>query len=202
MPLLLTAFGPFGQLEVNPSELVLEQLERSGGLPGDVVTARLPTEFAASEAKLRALIEELSPEAIVLLGVAAGAGGVRLERVARNLDDSEAPDQAGDAPSRRRIAEEGPASYASTLPLEAMREALQRESIAVELSEDAGSYVCNHAFYVARHELERRGEARPCGLIHLPLTEEVAPAAGVPRLSVATEAAAVLCCLETIARHP
>ena len=44
--------------------------------------------------------------------------------------------------------------------------AVAAEGLPVEISLSAGAYLCNAAFYLARHALEERGT--PCGFLHLP----------------------------------
>ena len=70
---------------------------------------------------------------------------------------------------------QGPAAYFSTLPLEALHDALEREGLPVEYSLSAGGYLCNAAFYLARHALGAR--AVPCGFVHMPPTPDLACAA-------------------------
>jgi pyrrolidone-carboxylate peptidase len=63
----------------------------------------------------------------------------------------------------------------------------------VAISNHAGAYLCNHVFYVARHFLEQRGRAVPCGFIHLPQASDDEP--GLP-LAVLMDA--VNCCLDSL----
>jgi pyroglutamyl-peptidase len=87
-----------------------------------------------------------------------------------NLDDASIPDNAGVLKSGELIESDGPAAYWSTLPLERFYHALALENIPVSFSNHAGTYLCNHVFYVARHETA----APPilCGFIHVPLIDE------------------------------
>src|SRR5262249_3733936 len=85
-----------------------------------------------------------------------------------NLDDARIPDNAGESVNGRRIVEDGPVGYWSTLPLEKMEQALKAREIPVEFSNHAGAYLCNHAFFAARHEMEVNSKQTPCGFIHVP----------------------------------
>jgi len=196
MRIVLTGFNPFGGLEVNPSAVVVERLAAAPPPGVELAAAVLPTEYAAADARLAALLAAAPPAALLALGVARGSAEVRLERFALNLDDSE-PDNAGDAPRGRVIAPEGPAAYRSTLPLEALHAALAAEGFPVALSNHAGTYLCNHVFYRARHELARQGSAAPCGLIHLP--ESAAGEAPPGMLSLEGAVRVVGRCLEVLA---
>ena len=94
----------------------------------------------------------------------------------------------------------GPIGYWSTLPLDAMLQALKERDIPAIISNHAGAYVCNHVFYTARREIERLGWETPCGFIHVPLMTEqgVTPPAPGASLPLATMVDAVECCLSVL----
>ena len=135
----------------------------------NLVTEVLPTEYGEAENRIRKLIREFRPQVIVGLGVAAGAQRIHLERLALNLDDSDEPDNSGEIRVGRLIREKGPAAYWSTFPLPCLREALCKLGIPASISNHAGTFVCNHIFYVARHEVVRLHIRARCGFIHVPL---------------------------------
>jgi pyroglutamyl-peptidase len=166
MKILLTGFNRFGTLRDNPSQRVVEAIIRRkmAGLTAEV----LPTEFIAAGKRIRDLIRQLQPDWIICLGVAQGIPAIHLERVALNLDDTELPDNAGHVHAAKRIVKDGPLAYESTLPIEEMRDRLQQRGIPAAISNHAGTFVCNHVFYVARHEVERLALGARCGFIHLP----------------------------------
>jgi len=200
--ILLTGFNRFGNLEVNPSQLVVERIARRMRSRGraDVVTVVLPTEFAASGVRIQELIRDLRPQAVVSLGVAERLSSIALEWVARNLDDAEIADNTGDLRQRRPIIPDGPTEYQSTLPLERLCNALRARDIPFCTSRDAGNYVCNHVFYVACHTIAEEHLAARCGFIHLPLLSENTDNVRVPasELSLSTLVDAVERILETL----
>lgn len=208
MKVLLTGFGPFPGVDVNPSALVVEalaeslecatqaQLARSGM---QLFTEVLPVAYAEAGERIRGLLTELRPDAALMLGVAPRLDRLALERVALNLDD--APDRAdntGDAPDGRAIAADGPLAYVSTLPLITLRDRLSAEGIAVTISNHAGAYLCNHVFYVARHTAEQTGAAPACGFIHIPMPRELQPEGPGSAFSLADLAAAIQRCIEIV----
>jgi pyroglutamyl-peptidase len=201
--ILVTGFEPFDGHDRNPSQQIVEALARSTACQrrGDLIPEILPTEFGAAGERIVALIREHRPDAVVSLGLAASAAAIRLERVALNLDDSARPDNAGDLASGRTIDPAGPIGYWSTLPIDAMLRALRERDIPAVISNHAGAYVCNHAFYTARREIERLGTDIPCGFIHLPLMAEqdATPPPGGATLPLATMIDAVECCLGVLA---
>ncbi|MGH9787012.1 MAG: pyroglutamyl-peptidase I, partial [Terriglobia bacterium] len=164
----------------------------------DLLAEVLPTEFGAADRRIRQLIRKLRPAAVLCLGIAPQRDKISLERVALNLDDDSLPDNAGRRRAGRRIVPRGPVAYWSTLPLERVRKQLERRKIPVSYSNHAGAYLCNHVFYVARHEIERLGNRAPCGFVHVPPAlkqSKQAKARGIP-LSKMVEA--VECCLEVL----
>ncbi len=193
MTLLLTGFEPFGDLTVNSSRQVVERL---AALRPDLITAILPTEYAESARRVRALIALHRPDAVVCLGVAQSRAAINLERVALNVDDAPLADNSGDFAAGRVIAADGPVAYWSTLPLDAMLSALLVRDIPAVISNHAGAYVCNHVFYSARHGLEQGGLTVPCGFIHLPALRETSDSTvGLP-LDLIVDAVAV--CLDVV----
>ena len=94
----------------------------------------------------------------------------------------------------------GPAAYLSTLPVAAMVASLERAGIPSEVSNSAGTYVCNHVFYRVMHDLARRGRDLPAGFVHLPYAHEQVrgkPGA-IPSLAAATLVSAVTVCLQSL----
>jgi pyroglutamyl-peptidase len=192
MRILLTSFTTFGDHHVNPSRLAVEALD---GHHADVITAVLPVEYSGAEARIRALIARHEPDAILMLGLAARRGAINLERFALNIDDAPLPDNAGVAAAGRPIVADGPPAYTSTLPLPSLLDALQAKGIPAVISNHAGTYVCNHVFYVARHLIEQTGSQIPCGFVHVP---QIASEDDQPGLPLAALIEAVECCLDAL----
>ena len=167
--LLLTGFDPFDGAKSNPSWEAASALD--GRIVGGhrIVARQLPTEFDASLRVLRSAIRETAPSLVVSLGLAGGRRELSLERVAINVDDARIPDNAGAQPIDTSIAARGPAAYFSTLPIKAMLAALHKHDIPAQVSQTAGTYVCNHVFYGLMHALRRKRGVRG-GFIHVPAT--------------------------------
>lgn len=160
-PVLVTAFGPFPGHPVNPSEVVVDALAGDE----DVVCHVLDVSYRRAPEQLDALVRMVDPAAVVCLGVAAGATGVRVESAAGNRDTSTRPDVDGVVGAGRRI-DTGPRWLATRLDVAAIGAALAAVDLPVERSQDAGGYVCNHLF---RHVLTSVDLLdRPAGLVHVP----------------------------------
>ena len=200
MKILLTGFEPFGPVRGNPSEQIVRRIAaqaRSRG-DGDLLAEILPTEFSAAEKRIRQLIRKFRPGAVLCLGVAPKREKISLERVALNLDDDLLPDNAGRLRAGRRIIPRGPAAYWSTLPLERIRKQLDRRGVSVSYSNHAGTYLCNHVFYVARHETERMENRATCGFLHVPPVRRRSKNRKQRGIALSTMVEAVECCLEVL----
>ena len=165
---LVTGFGPLGDVDVNPSETVVRALAADPAPNGGVLaTAVLPTAYGRAGRRIRELLLAERPDACLLLGVAQGAEALRLETIARNRADSLAPDVEGQVAAGLNAVEGGPPAYLATLPVARMRERLRGRGVAAVLSYDAGGYVCNHVFYLAAHTAAAAGRIA-CGFVHVP----------------------------------
>ena len=180
---LLTGFDAFGGQALNPSSLAVHALRGRRIAGHRVVTAELPTAFDSAPARLRALIETHRPALVVCVGQAGGRAAISLERVAINLIDARIADNALAQPVDEPVVPGAPAAYFSTLPLKAMLAALQRDGLAAEVSQTAGTFVCNQVFYALMHALAtRRGWGRlRGGFIHVPWL----PEQGTPSMPLA-----------------
>ncbi len=183
---LLTGFDAFGGESSNPSWEAVSQLESESIAGHRIVARRLPVAFGVALQVLHDAIDELEPALVVCVGQAGGRAQLSLERVAINLDDARIPDNAGVAPIDEAVVADGPAAYFTTLPIKAMLCALHEAGIPAEVSQTAGTYVCNHAFYGLMHALRSRTATRG-GFIHIPYSPaQAARHAGAPSLSTAT----------------
>jgi len=196
---LLVGFNEFLDWKVNPARIVVETIRADRALATEVglIAEVLPTEFEAAGSRATQLITEHRPDVVIVVGMAAGRAGISLERVALNLDDSEKPDNAGRTPRGSRIVAEGPLAYWSTLPLQQLVQTLAGRGIPAQITNFAGTFVCNHTFYTARHTIESLKHKAACGLVHIPLMSEHLDGSQLqfPSLSRAQLTLAVSTCL-------
>ena len=172
-PLLLTGFDPFGGDAVNPSWLVARALHGQRSAGRTVVAAQLPTVFGAAQEQLQALLALHRPALVLCLGQAGGRATLSVERVAINLIDARIPDNQGAQPLDAPVAPDGPAAYFASLPVKALRRAVQQAGLPCEVSQTAGTFVCNAVFYGLMHQLATG--AAPLargGFVHVPWLPE------------------------------
>ncbi|MDP3833688.1 MAG: pyroglutamyl-peptidase I [Hydrogenophaga sp.] len=180
--ILLTGFEAFGGATLNPSWLAVQALQGRQMLGHRVVAAQLPTVFDASLRELNALLLQHRPALVICVGQAGGRGALSLERVAINVNDAPIADNAGEQPVDTPVVRRAPAAYFTGLPIKAMRAALQREGIAAEVSQTAGTFVCNHVFYGLMRTLATKRELRHTrgGFVHVPWL----PEQGTPHMAL------------------
>jgi pyroglutamyl-peptidase len=168
MKAVVTGFEPFGEHAENPSRLMVRRLAGEGVTGIDLVTAELPTVFDRAEADIRRLLDAHRPDLLLSIGVASNRTVISIERIGLNLDDTALPDNAGVATEARPIVAGGPLALQATLPVLAMRAAIGRLGLPVEVSNHAGTYVCNHVLYAALHHAGAKGYATRIGFLHVP----------------------------------
>jgi pyroglutamyl-peptidase len=170
MKVLLTGFEPFGGLDRNPSQEIVELIAmREFGKSISVHVETLKTEYIRSAQRITEVMDAFQPDVVLGLGVAVETDTVRLERFARNVNDSPKVDNAGELRRGERIAADGPDAYASGLPLHELQATLSAKHPRVVISHDAGAFVCNHVFYTASHYAKKVLSRPACGFIHVPL---------------------------------
>jgi len=167
---LLTGFDAFGGESINPSWQAVQSLHGRRVAGHLMVAAQLPTVFVASLPELARLMQLHRPAMVICVGQAGGRAALSLERVAINVNDARIADNAHAQPVDTPVVAGAPAAYFSTLPIKAMLQALQHESIPAEVSQTAGTFVCNHVFYGLMHQLATQAAFKQTrgGFIHVP----------------------------------
>ncbi|EKO3846944.1 TPA: pyroglutamyl-peptidase I [Vibrio harveyi] len=179
---LITGFEPFGGESINPA---LEAVKRLNGRKldgGEVVMCQVPvTRYESIEAVIES-IELHQPDIVITVGQAAGRTAITPERVAINVDDFRIPDNSGHQPIDEPVIPGGPDAYFTTLPIKAITRALQQENIPCQVSNTAGTFVCNHLFYGVQHYL--RDKSVRHGFVHIPLLPEQDSSGNQPTMSL------------------
>jgi pyroglutamyl-peptidase len=154
--LLVTGFGPFLDVDENPSATLAQHC----GLP----FAILPVSYRAVDAWMDEL-DAASFDALLMIGVAAKSEKLRLETVARN-EAGLKPDIDG------LVLGPGPFDAAAEFQLASslwQSAGLTMDTDSWSISTDAGNYLCNYTFFRA---LQRWPE-KDIGFLHVPRFEAV-----------------------------
>ncbi|WP_168166042.1 pyroglutamyl-peptidase I family protein [Bosea sp. PAMC 26642] len=166
MDLLVTGFGPFPHVRVNPTttlaKAVASRLARSGL---DARALVVETSYSGGLPTLRKRLAKARPRAVLMLGLAARARFVRVELFARGHSSRLHPDKTGGTPAGRL-------QGAPALPLrttgnpQGALAMLRRSGIATQLSASAGRYLCDACYAAALSDT--KGTATPVLFVHVP----------------------------------
>ncbi|MHB2169738.1 pyroglutamyl-peptidase I [Alsobacter sp. R-9] len=181
--LLVTGFGPYPKVRVNPTGVIARRLGASRRLArlGIAVTAQvLETSYAAAGAAVPPLIAAVEPDACLHLGLAPRERVIRIETRGENRTRRLSPDVRGRRPASLKLRPEAPAALRGTPRAAALLAGLRRQGLPARLSQDAGAYLCNAMYFWSLDEARRAGRDRPVVFVHLPWP---APAAGTRKLS-------------------
>lgn len=182
MKILLTAFDPFANEKINPTLEVFKKLE-DNILNAQIIKLKLPTIFDKSSKILEEKIKEIKPDFILSLGQAGGRSKITVERVAINVDDASIKDNAGEKPIDQKIRIDGKNAYFSTLPIKAIVEEIKKAGIPAEISNSAGTFVCNHIMYEGLYFAEKYGNIK-AGFIHIPFLPEQVIDKDMPSMNI------------------
>lgn len=173
MKVLITGFEPFGGEAVNASgaavNLLPDQIAKV-----EVIKAIIPTAGKAAMDQIKLLVRQHKPDVILSVGQAAGRSAITIERVGINVDDYRIPDNQQEQPIDQPIAENGPDAYLCQLPIKRMIRSIREVHIPAELSNTAGTFVCNHVCYATAHFLKQEGLPAKSGFLHVPLLKQQA----------------------------
>jgi len=149
-----------------------------------VVSRCLPTAFGHALQALAQHVDTCQPDIVIAFGQAGGRSAISLERVAINCDDARIPDNVGNQPIDRRIYAHAQNAYFSALPIKASMHALLQAGIPAEISNTAGTFVCNHLFYGLMHMASERPGMK-AGFVHIPyLPEQAVHHPGAPSMDL------------------
>ncbi|MFD1928423.1 pyroglutamyl-peptidase I [Sporosarcina siberiensis] len=199
--LLLTGFEPFLKFTINPTMQIAEELH------GEVIGAYkihsqvLSVDFESSGKQLLKHIEKIQPDAVVSLGLAGGRYKITPERIAINVKDGE-PDNEGNRPVDEIIRENGKDGYMSTLPVRMMVNRLLEIGLPAEVSNSAGTYLCNNVMYEALHYAATQKPSMKSGFLHIPASHELAVQNGrIPSWSHADLKKGVTACIQVLSEN-
>ena len=170
MKIIVTGFDPFGGEKINPSIECVKALPEVEGV--ELIRLELPTVFKESAKRLNEVINEVKPDAVLSVGQAGGRPGITMERIAINVDDARIPDNISQQPIDETIQTKGAAAYFSTLPIKRIVKAIREAGIPVEVSNSAGTFVCNHIMYQALFAATKADKPFKAGFMHIPFIPE------------------------------
>ena len=170
MKIIVTGFDPFGGETINPSIECVKALPEIEGV--ELIRLELPTVFKESAKRLNEVINDVKPDAVLSVGQAGGRPGITMERIAINVDDARIPDNISQQPIDETIQTEGEAAYFTTLPIKRIVKAIREAGIPAEVSNSAGTFVCNHIMYQSLFAATKADKPFKAGFMHIPFIPE------------------------------
>jgi len=186
--ILLTGFGPFGSVVDNPTARLAKVFDGETVADRQIVGVPLPTSFARAPRLIAETLAGDKFDAVLMLGVAVSAHALRIERFARRRSAVRGEDVDGALPGPLS----GPEVLPVTIDVDAMEEALTL--VGCEVSDDAGSYVCNHTLYSTLSSA--RGPR--VGFLHVPPDDRTLAAIPANAFRIETLARAVQAALSVV----
>ena len=194
---LVTGFGAFGTTPTNPAKLTAEALDGRVIAGRTVVSRIVPNVYFESITAAQQAIAEVQPELVIMLGEYGGRSLITVERLAQNLNDCGRYGLADNADvelTGEPTVPGGPAAYYATTPIHSMVLAMRAAGVPADVSDAAGTFVCNHLMYGVLHHIATEELPIRAGWIHLPQLPSVAALdrnLGAPSMSVQTSVAGV-----------
>ena len=189
--LLITGFDPFGGATVNPSWQAVSRLpDRVGEF--ELCKLEIPTVYDLATRVVLEKAAEFNPDVILCVGQAGGRDSITPERIGVNIRDARISDNAGNQPRGEFVAEDGPAAYFATVPVEKMVQAIEASGIKSTVSNSAGAFVCNDTLYGILHHFA--GTRVRCGFIHVPyIPQQGNPSMELEQITAGLQAAIEAC---------
>jgi len=194
MKIIVTGFDPFGGETINPSIECVKALPEIEGV--ELIRLELPTVFKESAKRLNEVINDVKPDAVLSVGQAGGRAGITMERIAINVDDARIPDNISQQPIDEAIQLDGEAAYFTTLPIKRIVKAIREAGISAEVSNSAGTFVCNHIMYQALFAATKADKPFKAGFMHIPFIPD--QTTDKPSLPLEESTKAVQIAIETI----
>jgi len=176
--LVVTGFGPFGDVTSNPTAMIIHELKQlksqdlCQSFPVQILGV-LEVSITGVEKFLestRYLFSTGAPRCFIHLGVDSGSKGFKLERKSFNNSNFRIPDALGHQPESCKIdnSQELDSPLCCSFDIEAALQTLQGEGFNVSASDDPGRYLCNYVYYRSSQVATR------CVIfIHCPPFEEI-----------------------------
>lgn len=194
---LVTGFSAYANTLVNPAQLTAEALDGHIIAGATVVSRIVSGAYFESIAETVQAVNEVAPDVVIMLGEYGGRAMITVERLAQNLNDCArygVADTSGAVLNGRMTVPDGPVAYYATVPVRAMVLAMRQAGIPADLSDAAGTFVCNHLMYGMLHHIATAQLPIRAGWIHLPYLPETAARddmMGAPSMSLSCAVAGV-----------
>ena len=164
---LITGFEPFDVYDVNPSQLIAEELDGQVIEGAEIVGIVLPVDFEKSVENVTTAIDDYNPILIISIGLSARARFINIENCGLNLKKYPRNESSWILP--HRLDPDGPMIRLSTISTKDVVKEIRNADIKIRHSFYAGMYVCNAVLYETAGYIEQQELLTKSGFIHVPL---------------------------------
>ncbi|MBO5698707.1 MAG: pyroglutamyl-peptidase I [Bacteroidaceae bacterium] len=168
LKVLITGFEPFGKYPKNSSWATAQQVVAQGVMGVEFFLRIMPVSFQRVAVELRAAVDEVQPNLILMLGQAAVSDKIRLERIAINMMDSVKGDNDGCVPDEEPIYPSESTALFTNVPIKKLCSAIAEQGLPVVVSNSCGLYVCNRLYYEALRLCQSSPNMKAL-FVHMPL---------------------------------
>ncbi len=175
---LITGFDAFGKYDTNPSQRIVGLLPEEfkisrTNLSVEIDTLVVPTCCKQSWRLISKQLAKSDYSSLILVGLAGGRKRIALERFALNIRDYGIKDNNGHKYDGTAIYKGEPEALKTDLPLTKLRDHLRRKYIPTEVSNFAGSFICNEVYYQGLRYKEKTGELNSVLFVHVPQIKDL-----------------------------
>ena len=173
--ILVTGFEPFGGDTRNPSGEAVLALPCSEDY--EMHKLILPVSWNRAFPEIEKVWDAWKPDALLMVGLAASADAIRIERVGINLCgatkdiDGLYADGTEDSRAEKPILSDSPDAFFVTYDEKKILDALKKAEIPAKYSYSAGTYICNYLLYSSLAKRKREDADMQIGFIHVPYAE-------------------------------
>lgn len=166
--ILLSGFDAFGKLHRNTSQAIVEAITATQTSGSILYSAILPTSYERSFVTLSALITELQPDFIVMLGVASSSQDIRIEQQAHNRLSTKIEDNDAYVPQTPYISASACDVLHTAVDTKKLQATLANQKPHCVISEDCGDYVCNFLYYNVLSDIKEKQLSSKALFVHVP----------------------------------
>ncbi len=173
--ILVTGFEPFGGDTRNPSGESVRALNAPENM--EIRKLILPVSWKNAFPEIEKVWDEWKPDAVLMVGLAAGSAAIRVERIGVNLCgeiadiDGLYPGGSAQPSGEYPVIDSEREAFFATYDHADILSALKKAEIPAKYSFSAGTYICNYLLYSSLAKANRENADVKIGFIHLPYAE-------------------------------
>jgi pyroglutamyl-peptidase len=171
LKVLVAGFGPFPGAAQNPSGQLARTVahsRRAASSGTEIISAVIPTVYGEVSSTLSHVLTAEKPDAMLMFGLAGSTSFMRIERRAVNVASGIHPDAAGKKPTHHSLIAGSPQFLYARAPVNRLLAAARGAGAEAKLSVNAGSYICNAAFFHTLDAARKTHAPKWVAFVHIP----------------------------------